>query len=242
MGTVCTTRYISSVLWNVKNNLPDPVGPTFFRVIIIGNRLRLRNCAQITPILFNPSAPDKTKFLWVSRPPKYYKDSVWLKFELFGYVLRNTSPWQLLFQHGNLPNLVLSGADGLRSPSHLEYVTCITPIYTKCKKAHNYCSSVNKIYFLIILVEENGKVKIVMDYFMRLPQESKHPAYFKITKRKCCPNKTVTVLNSEYWSHFAVKENIKKHCYFKWVDFKCQLPKIVWRRGSLSALQTLFFF
>ena len=21
--------------------------------------------------------------LWVSRPPKYYKDSVWLKFELF---------------------------------------------------------------------------------------------------------------------------------------------------------------
>ena len=29
-----------------------------------------------------------------------------------------------------------------------------------------------------------GKVKIVMDYFMRLPLESKHPAYYKMTKSK----------------------------------------------------------
>ena len=35
----------------MKNNVPEPVGPAFFSVIIIETRLRLRTCAQIIPTL-----------------------------------------------------------------------------------------------------------------------------------------------------------------------------------------------
>ena len=51
----------------------------------------------------------------ILRSPKFCRNSVWLKFEPFGQVLRRVSHRQYVFQRENLSNLVLSGADGLRA-------------------------------------------------------------------------------------------------------------------------------